>query len=151
MSEIYQALKQEQRNRGEINDCGVIALSIVARVPYDIAHKKLQEQGRKERAGTYDSQLEKALKSLGFSYTVIMARKAIKRTNISKSRLIIPSRFASFYYKQRYTPKTIGKAYPNGTYLCFVNRHVFAMIDGQIHDWTEGRKHYINYIWEIAQ
>lgn len=39
------------------------------------------------------------------------------------------------------TISTIGRRYPRGVFLVFVRGHVAAMIDGEVLDWTAGRRH----------
>jgi hypothetical protein len=39
------------------------------------------------------------------------------------------------------TMSTIGKRFPRGKFLVFVRGHVAALVDGEVQDWTEGRRH----------
>ncbi len=115
----------------ETNDCGVIAMSIVCRTTYKAAHKALQRNGRKQRNGATTYELLGAVVNHGFK---IEGVKKLKQKNGS-----------------RYTPKTIGDKLNRGYYLCFCNNHVFAVVNGDVEDWTEGRKHHITQAYKVIR
>lgn len=39
------------------------------------------------------------------------------------------------------TMTTVGRRFPTGIFLVFVRGHVAALIDGEVQDWTAGRRH----------
>jgi len=50
------------------------------------------------------------------------------------------------------TPVTAARYLPKkGKFLCFTRDHVFAVVDGSVVDWTEGRRHRITYVTEVIE
>jgi len=129
----YQKAKNtvHRKKQDEKNDCSVIATSIVCRTTYKEAHAACAAHGRKSKQGMYTSSILKAIRSLGFSVEPV---KRLKQKNGS-----------------RFTPKTIGDKLKRGYYICSCNDHVFAVVNGDVEDWTEGRKHYINEAYKIVR
>lgn len=125
----YLEARNESIRMREHNDCAVIAVSIAARVPYKRAHAALRDAGRRDRAGTYWYQSEKALRALGCTLEVIEPRKRDGG---------------------QYTMKTIGGAYKRGYYMIRVRGHVAAMVNGEVLDWSEGRRHRVNQIVRVT-
>lgn len=149
-SETFSTIRAEANSMGERNDCGVIAVSIATRRPYKEAHALLARHGRPFRKGSPFSAINKSLIALG--------AKLQGDANTSPAR---PSKYfprnhvvgTYVYPKQpngsQYTMKTIGKAFPKGTYLVYNSRHVAAMIDGRIHDWSEDRAKRVTMIQKV--
>ena len=130
MKPKYQELRECASKMNEKNDCAVKAISIVARVSYFKAHEALTAHGRLPRKGTtFKTQTVPALASLG-----------IEITQVKRDRQ--PS-------GSRYTPKTIGQKLKKGYYLCRCKGHIFAVVNGVVEDWTDGRQHRINQIWKV--
>jgi hypothetical protein len=38
-----------------------------------------------------------------------------------------------------------------GTYLVNTDGHVLAMVDGEVHDYTDGRRHRIESVWRVTE
>lgn len=116
----------------ETKDCAVIALSIVGRVSYYDAHAVLKSFGRRPRKGTqFYSQTKPALESMGFELT------KVKRDRQKSGSC--------------YTPKTIGEKLKKGYFLCRCKGHIFAVVNGKVEDWSDGRKHRITEIWQVKK
>lgn len=115
----------------EHGDCSVIAVALTCRVDYDLAHVAMRAAGRKPRRGAFHEQIRKAVKSLGKEPQKYLI---IRKPNGSK-----------------YTPKTIGKAYPQGRYLVYTRGHVFALVNGEVQDWTAGKKNHILGIQRVKE
>ena len=114
MSEIYQGLRNEARQIGENNDCGVKALAVVTGLPYAVCHAALEKQGRVKGKGTYNFQIAKASQELGF--------KLIK--------IDCPYRGL----------RSLGRNLPQkGNFFIWVTRHYAGVRDGVIHDWSDGK------------
>ena len=112
----YHDMQVESAALGEMQDCGVITLSLTTGVDYSTAWNALDEQGRKAMDVTYPDQMGNAYDKLGF-----------------KLERIEPYQPNGC----RYTPKTIGKAYPVGSYWVYVSGHYFALANGKVMDWPE--------------
>ena len=120
------------RKIGESRDCAVRAVSIAARVPYDVAHSLLSQKGRRPGRGTHDWQYLGVLKDLGFS--VIDETKKYRnkggKTVTSLSKLL-PSR---------------------GVFIIRVRGHVACYRAGEIHDWMDpSRRNHIRDVWRISK
>ena len=129
----YQKIKNAKHReiKKETNDCFVIATSIVCRMTYKAAHELCAKYGRKEGRGLHTQPILRAVESMGFSVEPV---KRLKQKNGSK-----------------FTPKTIGDKLKRGYYLCFCRGHVFAVVNGDVEDWTEGRKHFIKSAYKIVR
>jgi len=120
-----------RKRLNEKNDCAVIALSIVMRTTYKEAHTICAMAGRRVRGKTYTRQTFNAIQEAGFALEPV---KRLKQKNGSL-----------------YTPKTIGDKLKKGYYLCFCRGHVFAVVNGDVEDWTEGRQHRITEAWRVVR
>ena len=112
-------------------DCTVIATAIACRIPYPEAHEMVRMMGRPNRQGFYTNIIAESLPQFGYEAIEL---KRIKQKNGSL-----------------YTPKTIGKKLKSGYYICQVNGHAFAVVNGVVEDWTDGRRHRIKRIWKIKK
>lgn len=108
---------------GEDNDCSVKAVALACDLPYDAAHAAFEDAGRRHGRGVNWPQISKALKGLKVNTQPI-------------SHLRQPNGSC-------YTPKTISRLLPFGRYLVYTRNHMFALVDGEVLDWTKGRKHRI--------
>jgi hypothetical protein len=126
MTVKFEKMMAESKERKERNDCAVKALAIALDVPYAKAWEALNEAGRKPRGGTYWGDTLKAVETLGGSL------KEIPR----------PAK----------TVKTLpAKVDPGKTYLVRVVRHVLAVTDGAVDDWTAGRAKRVKEIYEVTK
>jgi hypothetical protein len=109
----YEKAKVYAAQKNETNDCTVKAVSIVCDVPYHVAHKALALQGRVNRRGAYPNQIEKAIESLGFKFAHLVYVKAATCATLARDPAV---------YK--------------GFFVAYVKRHILAVVDGKIEDWT---------------
>lgn len=128
---FYQKLRESSGQMRENNDCAVVATAVVTQSDYASAHALLKKFGREDRKGTiFHSTTKVAIESIGFKLELVSPLKADG---------------------SRYTPKTIAKVCNDGFYLCRVKGHIFAVANGQVMDWTEGRAHRINFIYKVIK
>ncbi len=123
-------------------DCTIKSIALVTGVSYDKARTALEANGRKRRCGCRENVQRKALKALGF-----------------KARRINPQTFIDQYpevHKRQlkhvttHQPDRFPHVFRDGkTYLVYVPKHVLAMIDGRVHDWTRGRRKQVQTMLEI--
>jgi len=109
----YEKAKGYAVQKGETNDCSVKAVSIACDVPYHVAHKALALQGRVNRRGAYHRQIEKAIESLGFKFAHLVNVKAATCATLARD-----------------------PAVHKGFFVAYVKRHILAVVDGKIEDWT---------------
>ncbi len=125
---IFSQINERSRENGETNDCAVKAVSIAARVTYSAALNELTLRGRKARTGTYTHDIITALRTFGKTVTAIDPRSII---DTYPSPHNVKATCITTHH-----PRRFAKAWPKGTYLLFVKRHVAAVVDGELHDWT---------------
>lgn len=126
----FERLCNTSKRIGESNDCMVKAMAIAGRMTYNEAHLIAQKAGRKKREGTNWLSAVYLMKQQGYAIEYIIPLQP----NGSK-----------------YTPKTIGKRYPKGYYICITSNHAFALHNGEVCDWTNGRKHRIIEVVKVVK
>jgi len=122
---------RHRKQLNEKNDCAVIAISIVCRTTYKAAHELCARSGRKNRDGTHVQYTFPFMRQMDFKVEQV---KDLVQKNGSK-----------------FTPKTIGNKLKRGYYLCFCNGHVFAVVNGDVEDWTNNRKHHITSAYKVTR
>lgn len=126
---------------GERNDCAVKAVAFAASVPYQEAHRVLQELGRKNRGRTYNHLIYDALRILGKQWRRVPPSSIIKQ---------YPGRHKNKVYLTTHHPARFRQVWKNGrTYLAFIRGHVLCIRDGEVLDWTVGRSFRIVDLVEI--
>lgn len=112
-------------------DCSVIAIALATGVGYEKAHKALAHMGRKPRHKTPRIYSSGAIANLGFKFDIETPRK--------------PS-------GSKYTPITIGEYVSSKKkYIAFCRGHMFAIVNGKVEDWTDGRRHRITELWVVSE
>lgn len=111
---------------GERNDCGVVALAIACGVPYEKALFALAASGRKKQQGTTGEQLQAAARLLGYrlreTFYDADTVRTLERKLIGSEILIV----------------------------CTCD-HALAVRDGEVRDYTRGRTHRLQNIFEVTQ
>jgi len=120
-----------RKAQGSRNDCSVIAISIVCRTTYKAAFIACEKVGRKPKGGLSSIYIGFVAKSLGFNLEVIAGLKQKNGSN--------------------YTAKTIGDKLKKGYYLVFTSDHVFAVVNGDVEDWTKNRKHTVTDVYKVIR
>lgn len=122
----YSDVKAIAAGMGEHNDCAVRAVSLVTGVHYVDVHGIMQGLGRKHRGGTKSSVTYGALGRLGFGYERVkyVSARTIRGLSSELDHL-------------------------HGKYLVWTSGHILAVVNGVIHDWTDGRLHRIKRIERV--
>lgn len=118
---------------GERNDCTVKAMAVVTKIPYEKARTELQKAGR--------------VPGRGFRMD-----KVVETTARQGFRVASPIKPAKLNGSQ-YSMTTIGRIFPKGTYYVLMSkgRHVAAMVDGIIHDWSASGRRRVCALYEIKE
>lgn len=127
-TDLFSKLSSDSAKYCEANDCAVKAIAIVCGVSYEEAYKTCKALGRKDRRGTHTHIIEKAVKYFGKKYETVD----------SKARFFTPMRVLFNWTPTRMTVNQITKfntLWQNGTFLVYTKSHVFAVKDGEAHDW----------------
>jgi len=138
--EMYVALAEAptRRSQNETNDCGVIAVAAVCRVPYGVAWAKLNELGRKSRKGTPTGMIFAAVRHFGFELEQIFPKYFLQDRYpewFSKTH-----QFVTTHHPERF--KGPGCPFRPGEAYLMLNRngrHITAIVDSQTIDWSKGR------------
>ena len=117
-------VKQQSEMMSEYNDCAVKA--IACDVPYRVAHKALANEGRSKRKGSSMFWILSAVKKLGYKMEAVETD--------AKTITTLPR------------DKALGK----GHYIAYVSRHVAAMVNGHVEDWSEGRRNRIITVYKVT-
>ena len=111
----------------ETNDCAIVAVTYVSGEPYKKVHTEFTKLGRQFRRPTNFLITCSALVTLGLKIKDVRDQFKAK------------------------TVVTLGRELPKkGRFLIRVSHHILAAVDGEILDWTAGRRHRIREIWEVT-
>jgi len=135
MTKRYDKLCRSVTKRQK-RDCSVVAVAIAGRVSYQKAEAALTQAGKRINGGAYDHEIRNALIFLGCEVTVVRDTHG--------------SPFLSQPNDSRYTMSTIGKLCKRGYYVAFVRGHVAAVVNGEVEDWTDGRRHQVYMAYKVT-
>ena len=120
----YDDLRRASKTMNENNDCGPKAIAAVCGIPYEESHELFKKAGRKHGGSSTLGMLKTVLVELG--------RKCVKQSFEAK------------------TVRTLERELPDfGRYLIFTDGHVLAALNGKIIDWTSGRLHRVQAVYEV--
>jgi len=125
-------LAAKSKSFGEKNDCAVLAVAVVCNASYEEAHATLKRLGRKDGKGTPVEVIFAAVRALGCHVTFG------DRINHNGRNM------------QRLTVRRVGAAIPKGRWLVLCRGHVLAVKDGEVMDWTDGRRHQARFAWQVS-
>lgn len=126
----------------ETNDCTVRALAAASGATYNDAHAALAKHGRPHRKGPPAKRvyahgryhidcpaLRKAALDLGCTWKVLEPAE---------------------YQAKTMTTATRDRRLAKGHFICMVRGHVAAVVNGEVIDWTDGRRHRIKEVYELV-
>lgn len=112
----------------ETKDCAIIAIAAVTGTSYEAVRELMKKHGRKDRKSTPMDIIHNVLKELGY-----------------ESRYVNPEDFIREYPKPHHKLKNVTSHHPdrfpkvwkNGkTYLIRSSKHILAVINGHVVDWS---------------
>lgn len=131
MTSEYSLSIEQTALHGERNDCAVRAVSIATQTEYKAVLGLMAEKGRRPGRGTYMATILETVNDLGF------------RTKWVASSFFInqyPGRHAELKSVTTHHPARFRSVWEDGnTYLISTTRHIAAVVNGAVHDWTAGR------------
>lgn len=137
----FSQLCAESRAFGENKDCSVKAVALAAGVTYAEAHAAMKAQGRKDRKGAYNDQINKAVESFG---------KKLVRINLRSKIDQYPGVHKNLRNVTTFHPARFPKAWEdNKTYIAYISGHVLTIINGKTVDWTASRAKQIYAMYEV--
>ena len=123
----------------ETKDCTVRAVSIAIDIPYAVAHAMLSKAGRPDKDGPRASVFTAFMKSIGYTKYEYPARYY----KVEKC-------YGTIERRARITFKRWLPEHSTGRYIVDMRGHVFAVIDGVVHDaLTIGPRTNIQGHWHI--
>ena len=141
-SKLFKKMSKSSNKWGETNDCSVKAVAIATGVNYETAHGKCALRGRSYRKGLSAGAIGHAVRDLGFVVDKVESKHKMSPT----------------LWRQKYSSSmTIGAMQragiipKRGVYLVFTRSHVLCVRAGQIHDWTDGRRHRITSVYHVRR
>lgn len=143
----YKACVKQQRLNNEDNDCSVKALSIVTNKPYAEAHAALKAQGRKNKRGATVHQILRALRTLGFDVVNNVPEDLTDAAAVEEWLENSPQH--KYNVKTATTATNLPKE--GRRFLCVTCNHIFAVTNGVVQDWTEGRRNRVNTVFEVVR
>lgn len=107
--------------------CSVIATATVTGLSFARERRKLERLGRKWCNGLPYGVYKKAIEQQG--YKVTTCRYDLVGTTVNQA----------------------AKQLPQGKFLIRINKHVLAIVDGVVNDWTEGRRFKVKSIHQVTK
>ena len=129
VSQKYKDMVHDSDFWDDWNDCSVIALAISAGWPYMDAQEALWKTGRRQGTGATIRQSIEALEAAKVKHTVIAGHMLEMMTVQAGIKVMTVNQFAKINNMK------------NTTYQIMINGHIFAMIDGVVHDFENSGKH----------
>lgn len=141
-SETYQSINAVSKSFGERGDCAVITVATACVVSYERAHEALRLAGRKDRAGTFLCQTERAIESLGFKLRRWTSAEYVAKVHSYGKKISCIT---------THHPDRFPKHWATGTFLFSCSGHILCVKDGVNHDWTRGRAKRVIWVHEVTK
>ena len=142
-SEEYRISRLNSEEFKENNDCAVVAVSVATGTPYNVVHKIMKQNGRKEGRGTFHTITKKTLAVLGYELKTVWARDFIDR---------YPGRHKNLRSVTSHHPRRFHDVWADGkTYLFQSNSHIWCVRDGENRDWSINRALRVIHIYELVK
>lgn len=122
----FEECEKQREAMGEANDCTVKALAIAGGIAYTKAHYIMKQAGRRNRRGTHTPNIKKGFELAGF--------KLEKVKHTGKTVTTITQDCAK-----------------SKRYVAITRNHILAITNGIVQDWTEGRRHRIETLFEVTK
>jgi hypothetical protein len=121
----FDDLQERSVANGETKDCAVKAVAVVTGTDYDTVLRLFYRLGRRPGTGTSKHMLLEAIALLGYK--------------------LDPSCYRSK------TVVTLEREFKNrrGRYLVWTRNHLLAVVDGEVVDWTKGRRHRVRAVSKV--
>lgn len=124
----FKVASQASGKMREHNDCAVKAFSIASGKSYEEVHGLFKSLGRRDRKATPHTISRKVAHILNPEVKFVSIRKPDG---------------------SKYTARTIGNDLRRGRFVVLYRGHLAALVDGVIHDWTDGRCHRVLGVYKL--
>jgi hypothetical protein len=146
-SEAYKNVRAAADNHGEWNDCTVISIALATNTPYDRVHEILKRLGRKKGKGTSIANMMECCEELGYhmrSWTSGEYLEVIRTYPKAWHATVITT------HQPRRCPKAWAP-YRNRALIFHTARHVAAVINSEVQDWSINNSLRVNRIYEVTK
>lgn len=152
MSDLYRKINARSDRWRERNDCTVKALAIATGKTYEQAHGAMALRGRNFRKGVTMSVCFQAARDLGFTEKEVFCRHFSERDHYFAPDKEKAKKYRRSRWAKGKTIKSIKPFLPKrGAYLIQTSTHVLCVRAGEIHDWTNDRRHRIIKVHHITK
>lgn len=143
----FRAIRDDSHFFGENRDCAVKCVALACGRSYEQAHERLKQYGRRDRKGTPIEIIKAAIRSFGFH---IKEWSATDRINMIWS---YPGVHKGLSTITSHHPRRFAKAWANvhSNIVMGNNRHIWALKDRVVHDWSINKSLQVSYVWEIIK
>jgi hypothetical protein len=138
----FQEFDIKRLEQAETNDCAVRAVSAATKIPYEEVLLCFKLCGRRSRKSTQTNITWAVLQQFGYSYTAVCLSDFNPPSRAARGKHGITS-----HHPDRFPHMWKGK----GTFLCFSQGHVWAVVDGTVIDWSRGKSLRVRHIARIEK
>jgi hypothetical protein len=143
----YCLLSKTSESLNENNDCGVRAMSIATGESYEDCHTAFELAGRKHRGCSYSHMYPTVANMLGYNLKTVWRKgnyvsdKNFIYTHPKYLHLNVCPPEYSWVSKCK-TPISTERNIPRDIRcIMIVRNHAIGIRDGEVHDWTSGKRH----------
>jgi hypothetical protein len=141
--ELYNGIAGKTSELNEKNDCAVKAIAIACGLSYEEARDLCASYGRKPRRGMKTKAILECVAKAGFSYDLVPMGNFISH---------YPGVHKNLKCVTTHHPVRFPKVWKhNATYLAFQTKHVLAIVDGEVQDWTSKQANKLISIYRIEK
>ena len=133
----YVRLNEISDMLNEANDCSVISLAAALDITYKKAHEHFEIAGRKKGRGVSTNTTMKALWNSGVKFRTHSSRNIMRESNYKYSKTLTFNNCVKILDKSK-------------KYIIIGREHMAALKYGQVVDWSEGRKIFVEDVVEIT-
>jgi hypothetical protein len=139
----YRALAQTADTMSENRDCAVKAVAAVCGVSYEVAHDTLAKAGRQSGYGTPVPIIKRAVNDLGYRVIEVPMSEKIAQ---------YPGNHKNLQSITNHHPHRFNKVWRDGNNYLFLNaRHIAAVMNGELIDWSVGRPMPLIRLYKIVK
>jgi hypothetical protein len=143
-TEVYKTLAKEANALGEKDCCSVMSVAAITGLPFAKVQEVFREAGRKDRKPTPVIITENVLKELGYKCTTVAPRTFIDQYPEVHKRVL---KSVTAHHPDRFP-----HVFRNGkAYLFCTADHMFAVINGEVHDHARGSRVQVKKIFEVVR
>ena len=131
-TDIYSLTSKQAQDMNESKDCSVRAVSIACNIPYPDSHTTFHMFGRKPCKGTPRTVTDAVLDFLADIGDIQYWKPLQVPDGLTVRSIATDPQFNK------------------GRYIVIISRHMLAMIDGVVHDWTANKLHRVKEIYKVV-